>query len=70
MKYPSIPLVGGPFNGQRRPIVDGHIPERVERLPSAGEKIEVYEHRRNLNGTDEFVYLGRRKIMHKEIETR
>lgn len=61
--FPTLPLLNGPFHGQRRPIIDGHIPGKVERL-NAG-RIEVYEHVRNRDGTDHFVYRGSRAICGK-----
>lgn len=59
--FPTLLLVGGPYNGDRRPIIDGHIPERIERLQAPGGPIQVYEHRRTADG-DQFVWVGSRAI--------
>ena len=57
---PTLPLVGGPFNGQRRPIINGHVPELVERLQYGA--IEVYELTHSETGADFYKYKGPRPI--------
>jgi len=57
---PTIPLVNGPFNGERRPIIDGHVPELVERLHYGA--IEVYVLTHGSNGSDFYKYKGPRPI--------
>lgn len=58
-----MPLKGGPFDGQRRPIVDGHIPATVERRWPPDEKlIQVYERKTDDFGADYFAFKGARAI--------
>lgn len=58
---PTIPLVGGPFDGQRRPIIDGHIPQLVERLDDAGN-VQMYDLVEHHDGSQKFVYKGSRAL--------
>lgn len=59
--FPSIPFKGGPFHGQRRPIIDGVVPNEIRRLRDIdrqGGVVQVYERRSDDFGADYFAYVG------------
>lgn len=63
---PTIPFVGGPFDGQRRPIIGDCVPELVERRVAERLEIEVYELKQNHDGTSFLKYKGARPITVKK----
>lgn len=60
---PSLPLVGGPFDGQRRPIINHEIAETVERLNHGA--VEVYALKTTCDGKQWYAYQGSRPLKAK-----
>lgn len=63
---PTIPLVGGPYGGRRRPIVEGPPPERVEMPAKADGMIEVYRLMMCDDGALMYRHAGQRALAPKK----
>lgn len=61
---PPLPTIP---HGQRRPIIDGHVPQTVERLGIVGgvQMVMVYVLAENRHGDQSFVFKGPRPLENK-----
>lgn len=66
----ALPLVGGPYHGRTRPIVEGEPPAEITMIEREHRRIAVYVLRRLDDGTLVYCYATTRAITIRSSPTR